>query len=269
MKKFVLFGLLAAITFLQTVCAQESATSLVVEGRLWNMVSLHPAEMPEPGTEQDYYKDLKGRWCKGYPFQLVLEGDTMMTGKTYKKMMRIQADEKRFICGLRQDGDCVYGCYQNGGSEELFFDFGLNEGDIFLDSNDDFDKMLVNQADKIVVNGIECRRLFMWFYEEGAEIIDGFVNIWIEGVGGVIGGPAFPFQWAVIGNQTMVLSCYQENELLYSAEDHNVPPVTESIADNKLFLNSSSQIFDLQGRRLKAVPEKGVYIRGGRKIVSK
>ena len=32
--------------------------------------------------------------------QLVLEGDTMMTGKTYKKMMRIQADEKRFICGL-------------------------------------------------------------------------------------------------------------------------------------------------------------------------
>ena len=253
MKKFVLFGLLAAITFLQTVCAQESATSLVVEGRLWNMVSLHPAEMPEPGTEQDYYKD----------------GDTMMTGKTYKKMMRIQADEKRFICGLRQDGDCVYGCYQNGGSEELFFDFGLNEGDIFLDSNDDFDKMLVNQADKIVVNGIECRRLFMWFYEEGAEIIDGFVNIWIEGVGGVIGGPAFPFQWAVIGNQTMVLSCYQENELLYSAEDHNVPPVTESIADNKLFLNSSSQIFDLQGRRLKAVPEKGVYIRGGRKIVSK
>ena len=261
--------LLLTLLSFQVANAQESATSLVVEGRLWNMVSLHPAEMPEPGTEQDYYKDLKGRWCKGYPFQLVLEGDTMMTGKTYKKMMRIQADEKRFICGLRQDGDCVYGCYQNGGSEELFFDFGLNEGDIFLDSNDDFDKMLVNQADKIVVNGIECRRLFMWFYEEGAEIIDGFVNIWIEGVGGVIGGPAFPFQWAVIGNQTMVLSCYQENELLYSAEDHNVPPVTESIADNKLFLNSSSQIFDLQGRRLKAVPEKGVYIRGGRKIVSK
>ena len=261
--------LLLTLLSFQVANAQESATSLVVEGRLWNMVSLHPAEMPEPGTEQDYYKDLKGRWCKGYPFQLVLEGDTTMTGKTYKKMMRIQADEKRFICGLRQDGDCVYGCYQNGGSEELFFDFGLNEGDIFLDSNDDFDKMLVNQADKIVVNGIECRRLFMWFYEEGAEIIDGFVNIWIEGVGGVIGGPAFPFQWAVIGNQTMVLSCYQENELLYSAEDHNVPPVTESIADNKLFLNSSSQIFDLQGRRLKAVPEKGVYIRGGRKIVSK
>ena len=71
MKEITLL-LLTLLSF-QVANAQESAISLVVEGRLWNMVSLHPAEMPEPGTEQDYYKDLKGRWCKGYPFQLVLE----------------------------------------------------------------------------------------------------------------------------------------------------------------------------------------------------
>lgn len=267
MKKSVLFVLLVAFVFVQTVYAQESATSLVVEGRVWNMVLLYPAEAPEPGTEQNYYKDLKGRWCYGGPFKLVLEGDTTMMGNTYKKMTMILAGENSFICGLRQDGDRVYGCYEDGVPEELYFDFGLNEGDI---SNNDFEKMRVERVDRIVMNGVECRRLWMWAYEEGVEIIDGLVNIWIEGVGGVIGGPAFPFQWATNGSQAMVLSCYQGNELLYSAEDHNVPPVTESIADNKVFGDSSSQVYDLQGRKVskKHLP-KGVYIRDGRKIVTK
>ena len=239
---------------------------LVVEGRVWNMVSLSPAETPEPGTEQDYYKDLKGRWCKGSPFKLVLEGDTAMTGKNYKKMMMIRGDENRFICGLRQDGNRVYGCYQDGDSEELFLDFSLDEEDIFTSTNDDLLKMRVDRADYVVVNGFERKLLWMWNYEEGVDIVDGLVNVWIEGVGGVIGGPAFPFQWNVIGNQSMMLSCYQGNSLLYSYDGNN----TNSIEMSKITSNSSSAIFDLQGRRLPTgTLPKGIYIREGKKFVVK
>ena len=33
--------------------------------------------------------------------------------------------------------------------------------------------------------------------------------------------------------------------------------------------NESDAVYDLQGRRLNAVPEKGMYIQGGRKVLVK
>lgn len=240
---------------------------MIEEGRVWNVVSLHPAETPDLGTESLYYKDLKGRWCVGFPHEFVLKGDTIMNGQTYKKL--IQTDKALFLCGLRQDGDRVFSCYGNEMQEHIIFDFGLKEGDIFTDAENKQCKMRVHQTDQIVVNGVERKRLLMWVYEDGAEIFDGLVDIWIEGIG-CMNGPCFPFAWDATDSQSIVYSCYQGNMLLFSWDDYNTASVDQ--IERHPFTPWG---FDLQGRKLSngqlsnGQMRKGVYILNGRKIVVK
>ena len=64
MKKNLLF--LFAISMKMTLVAQNPMLPTVVEGRVWNVVSIIPAEPPESDTIPGYYKDIKGRWGIGF-----------------------------------------------------------------------------------------------------------------------------------------------------------------------------------------------------------
>ena len=74
------------------------------------------------------------------------------------------------------------------------------------------------------------------------------------------------------GREYTLLSVYEDGECIFTKDDFNAQAIgTNGIETTRKNASNfiDDAIFDLQGRRLKTVPEKGVFIRGGRKIVSK
>lgn len=208
------FILLLAIAMRMTSLAQSTFEPIVVDGRIWNVVSIHPAEPPESDSIPGYYQDIKGRWGTGWHHTYELKGDTIMGGVPYKKLFF----DGKFISGLREEDGRVYECYEDGHPELMAFDFNLQPGDIFKDEVDDMTKMEVKQVSTYNFNGTNRRCIVMWAYVEGQEIIDGLVDYWIEGIG-CMNGPHSPFSWDATSGSSLLLSCYDGDECIFTIED--------------------------------------------------
>lgn len=265
MKRLLL--LLFVIAIKMAVVAQNTFLPTVVEGRAWNVVSIHPADPPKTDSEPGYYKDIMGRWGTGFPHTFELKGDTVMGGVTYKKLFL----DGKFVSGLREEDGRIYECYWDDDPEGLVFDFSLQPGDIFKDFWGDLNQMQVKQVTELNIDGKSRRCLEMWAYEEGEEIIDGLVDYWIEGVG-CMNGPHFPFWWTATSNQSFILSCYDGDKCIYSDQDFNgiVTAIIDTFdAVHRRSGSPDESIYDLQGRRLSAKPQKGVYLQNGKKKLMK
>ena len=208
------FILLLAIAMRMTSLAQSTFEPIVVDGRIWNVVSIHPAEPPESDTIPGYYQDIKGRWGTGWHHTYELKGDTIMGGVPYKKLFF----DGKFISGLREEDGRVYECYEDGHPELMAFDFNLQPGDIFKDEVNDMDQMQVKQVSTYNFNGTNRRCMDIWAYVEGQEIIDGLVDYWIEGIG-CMNGPHYPFWWDATSGPSLLLSCYDGDECIFTVED--------------------------------------------------
>ena len=261
--KIILLSLLNVSSAL-SVGAQVTTLPLVEEGRTWHVASLCPIEEPKPGAEpMNFFRDLQGRPCIGSPYEYVLRGDTIIKGRNYKKLMR--TDDSRFIAGLRQDGNQVYR-FDGNGPEYPVFDFDLKPGDVISNPYGDLDRMCVKQVDTISIHGIKRKRLTMWTYSEDIEVMDHLADIWVEGVG-CMNGPNFPFWWAAIGNQVLLLDCCQDGQQLITTNDI-VANIINGITTATYFHHAPA-IYNLHGHRLTGKPTKGVYIEDGRKMVGK
>ena len=269
MKKCMLLLFFVSVFGLSCI-AQESELPLVEEGRTWHTVSLHPAVplamVPVPLDKvNDYIENLVNEGsCVSFPHGYVIKGDTLINGHTYKKLSQTDTSD-RYLAALRQENDCVYAVDKNETSEYVLFDFGLKVGDVVKNHVGGLDMMRVDHVDTVLVNDKECRRLYMWAYQEGVEIVNGLVDIWIEGLG-CMSGPFFTFQWTATGSSSLLLDCYQNNSQLVITEkstmDYN--PMVLSVDQTTKFA-----LFDLQGRRLTDKPASGVYIENGKKVVVK
>ena len=259
MNKYLL--LLYIITMNLTSVAQSNFEPMVVEGRVWNVVSIIPAEPPESDTIPGYYKDIKGRWGIGYHHTYVLNGDTIMGGVTYKKLFL----DGRFVSGLREEDGRIYECYWDDYPEMPAFDFHLQAGEIFKDEVNDLVQMEVKQVRMFNFAGMNHRCMDMWTHVEGQDIIDGLVDYWIEGVG-CMGGPHSPFWWDGTPG-SLLLSCYDGDECIFTAEDLNqITNIQPAISEKP---SSSQKIYDLQGRQLTTTAQKGLYIVKGKKMFVK
>ena len=253
--------LLLAIASQMISVAQNPTSSTIVEGRVWNVVSIIPAEPPESDTIPGYYKDIKGRWGVGWPHTYEIKGDTVMGGTTYKKLFL----DGRFVSGLREEEGRIYECYWDDYPEMRSFDFNLQSGDIFKDEANDMEQMEVKQVRTFNFSGMNRRCMDMWDYVEGQEIIDGLVDYWIEGIG-CMGGPHSPFWWEGTPG-SLLLSCYDGDECIFAAEDLNqITNIQPTIAETPF---NSQEIYDLQGRKVTMPQRNGLYIRNGKKIVIK
>ena len=212
MSKYLL--LLLAIAMRMTSLAQDTTLPTVVDGRIWDVVSIHPAEPPESDTIPGYYKDIKGRWGTGWHHTYELKGDTIMGGVPYKKLFF----DGKFISGLREEDGRVYECYEDGHPELMEFDFNLQPGDIFKDEVNDMTKMEVKLVRKYNFSGTNRRCMDMWVDDEGQGIIDGLVDYWIEGIG-CMNGPHCPFWWDATSGPSLLLSCYDGDECIFTVED--------------------------------------------------
>ena len=207
MKTYLL--LLLAFAMKMTSWAQDNMQPTVVDGRIWNVVSIHPAEPPESDSiPPGYYQDIKGRWGIGFPHSYMLKGDTIMSGVAYKKLYL----DDRFVSGLREEDGRVYECYEDGLPELMAFDFNLQPGDIFKDEVDEMYKMEVKLVRTHNFSGKNRRCMDMWIADEGQGIYDGLVDDWIEGIG-CMNGPHFPFWWGA-SSGSLLLSCYDGDECI-------------------------------------------------------
>ena len=94
---------------------------------------------------------------------------------------------------------------------------------------------------------------------------------WIEGIGGDC-GIYNSVLWSngnlagLFDPTAELLTCYDGDVCIYNRDD--VSDKTNSIISRKLFHSQGEgAIFDLQGRRLSRIPEKGMYIKDGKKYV--
>lgn len=105
-------------------------------------------------------------------------------------------------------------------------------------------------------------------------------DYWVEGVGSkndrFLTLIAVPGSWHTPGGKTYWVwgeylnSVYKDGECIFERTDFDIPASTSGIEERDY--NSPtpiSGIYDLQGRRLISAPEKGIYIKDGRKIVQK
>ena len=213
MKTYLL--LLLAFAMKMTSWAQDNMLPTVVDGRIWNVVSIHPTEPPESDSiPPGYYQDIKGRWGIGFLYTYMLRGDTIMNDVAYKKLYL----DDRFVSGLREEDGRVYERYWEDVPEQLIFDFYLQPGEIFKDEVDDMYQMEVKQVREVDVDGKSRKCMDMWAHMEGMEIVDGLVDYWIEGIG-CMNGPHFPFWWEAIDSPSLLLSCYDGDECIFTIED--------------------------------------------------
>lgn len=63
---------------------------------------------------------------------------------------------------------------------------------------------------------------------------------------------------------SFMLRCWKGNMLVYQA-----PFYEAATAINRISAENESSIYDLQGRRLRSIPERGIYINGNKKIIIK
>ena len=246
--------------------------SMVVEGRKWNVVTINPAY---PSEATNGYYDVLGRRGKVWGrYTYVLEGDTVIGGITYKRLL----SDGKYVCGLREEDGRVY--KRGNNSEGLLYDFNAQPGDIF--KNDEYIWMQVGQVRQVSVKGQDRRCLDMYSYyylgdpEEGEDVkIMGGYNVadyWIEGIG-CTGFPDNAFWWFIIGNYPLLVSVYDGDECIFDIEEfasivatsvRDIPKATDGRS-----ISPDTPIYDLQGRRLNATPQKGVYIQNGKKKLVK
>lgn len=252
MKKRHFILLMAAIGFLPAE-AQDGTLPMLEEGRVWNDVALHPGVNTE-------YTNFFGMPCEGIPHQYVIRGDSVVNGKTYKKLCR---EDWALPMLMRQEGSRIYKWISNS-TEELAYDFGCEERDTIY--FDDLAVLVVDKVDVVRVNGTDRRRLKInWisgFYED-----ELFVDIWIEGIGGATTSPCLFNSWAS-SSSGMMQSCIQDGEVLFSWDDFFKDGYTNSVSDFRI-PNSElrSEVYDLQGHRIDSLSHRGLYIRDGRKVV--
>lgn len=266
MKKRQLLLLIATV-YMLSLKAQDGTLPMLEKGRIWNTMSLHPGMNPS-------YTNLYGQPCEGNPHTYKIDGDTIINGKTYKKFL---VDGSHIDIFMRQEDSRIYKYDPNSyppewpNPEELAYDFGIQERDTIYYPSYGF-SLVADHVDTVTVDGISRRRLTMNVITETFDT-ERLADVWVEGIGGAATSPCFFWGAWETSTSGMMRSCIQDERALFSWDDFFASSIISSLLQpsKDIFetkqLESSSGIYDLQGRYLPNKLQKGVYIKDGRKYV--
>ena len=236
MKKLVL--LLALLPFVSF--AQSDYRPLVEKGKKWTY---------HHETDQnvwDYY--------------YILEGDTVVAGKDCLKMSSEDKDNSGVVVyegALYEENKKVYCFYPNKNEASLLYDFDCEAGDTVK-------SMVVKEISTDTI-ATEVKRYIFEPYlisDDGEKLNVLLGNAsWIEGVGAE---KDFFDMLPMAGNYNSLVSCEVNGEILFK-----LPPLPPSgINPVERDFMSDGVIYDLQGRRLRFIPKRGVYIQNGKKRIA-
>ena len=219
-----------------------------IEGKQWNYIH--------------YYVDENGEHHD--PYSYVVKGDTVISRTTYKKLWYQDEKSERLVCLLREVGREVL----------KSLDFGDNAygmpimTSFFVFSREDFGRVftweskvrsgntnwMVYGVDTINVNNRPFRRYtcLQQYSDEGKELstiaYDGegvWHDIWVEGVGSATSGiedqvPSHEPPMRQPNDYTYFVSCYEDGECIFTAEDFN--------AQNKPVIDMAYRPFVEEGK---------------------
>lgn len=243
---------------------ENDAFSFCTEGKTWNY-TFH--SLDEEGTHDE-------------PYSYVAQGDTIIGHNAYKKIYCHKDNTQRLAFMMREEGDRVYKRLPDD-EEFLFFDFGRKDiGQVC--SWDYRDNLIANwmiyAIDEIMVNNNLFRRYCC--YQQISKTEQETIEIgeddevqkdyWVKGIGSARYGieamnlivePRLP------GMTEYFVSCYENGECIFTADDFSKPAYTTDIQRLKYSDSQRESLFNLQGRRLTDKPSKGIYIQNGKKVV--
>ena len=262
-----------ALAFFSFRAAAQQYRPFVEEGKMWRVASISPRndDLTYP-VDHKYY---------------LMKGDTIVAGKTWKKVYYTSSDKFYFL--VREENKRVYYAPYPG-REELMYDFNVAVGDTVAyrdiqgfyngDTAENYEKYCRNW-DSIAVDTIDevkdkaghayrSYNLYReWTYNyDDPEDYNKSVEIgyareaWIECLGST--GNAFEHAitttWLIGSRQYVLEECSVGDEILYH---HDLSGITAP----KLDATDKAAIYDLSGRRLQTIPQRGVYIVNGKKYV--
>ena len=231
------------------------------DGKTWNYQYIHYEEESEDAPPTEIRYDVS----------YVIDGDTLLEGKTYKKLYRLvaQTGARDFAGAWREEDLQVYTMeWQHiplypGEIYDLNVPGRLYD---FTDSEYKFENDTKHgcSIDTIMVHNHLFRRF-------------NFSNFmltvsWVEGVGGRDGLLFNKYRLPpdCLCDFEYFVSCYEDDECVFTVKDFDAAPYDASTSIGNIRLDSlKGSVTDLQGRQLQDKPERGVYIQDGRKYVVK
>jgi hypothetical protein len=223
-----------------------------------------------------------------------IDGDTILNGVTWKKVYSYVAWPQfnyNYFAAVRDVGNKVYAIAKGSSKPRLLYNFDLKVGNTvkcgieganfgcLLDAGENPDTLFgfpfknslrVEKIDTInsSYTGMEYRRFTLKLVDKYDVRVDGIDDIvWIEGIGS--GAGVFSPWQPLPGKGGFIQRCYVGDTyifgqtLYYEEED---PSVVGSPQAAKM---KSSAIYDIDGRKLQRVPQKGIYIQNGKKVAVK
>ena len=216
--------------------------------------------------------------------ELTVKGDTVLEYRTemndlyycvYWKVYRTDESmygdkNPHYYCAMHEELDGVY-CLMKGDTlpntkKTIWFNvnwkypFSINP----LEENPELMQQANSTCDSVTTCGHRYRRFTLELYQGGKPLTPvptGRFCHWTEGIGsdlGILGG----FTWDVADHQTFMV--YDGDVCIY---DHSeLYPVSEGITHQSSPNTATSSLYDLQGRRLKGEPQRGIYIKDGKKV---
>lgn len=208
----------------------------------------------------------------------VVRGDSVVNGKIYKKVYVTQKEDFKDLTlyYLGRDEDGVAYIYDDG-IEHCFFDFNLEVGDEYISelgklaSAADDCKYVVKEVTTIETQDGVVRKCFVVdVYEYWADAFDPgwrespYPFTFIEGIGEARFGLDVDYCIGCTGGGVTKLRC------VHNAAGYHIYGTGENC--NKLSVDTikgecenGGVVYDLHGKQLDDKPQKGVYIKSGRK----
>ncbi|MBQ8046418.1 MAG: hypothetical protein IJ196_00630 [Prevotella sp.] len=209
-----------------------------------------------------------------WPAVAYVEGDTIIKGQTYKKMMELSfagsVRRPTYIGAIREDETGkVFAVEAESATEELAMDFGLEVGDTWT-VNGGRTVHKVMAVGSMSTGSGERRIQVVAEYDADDPSENGPLAILTEDIGyncllGQWHG------WNRLGTWTQLQACYEQDACIFRAEEANWPDTFGLVDSLSPALspqdNGRKTAYDMQGRRLELAPGRGIYIRDGRKTV--
>ena len=186
-----------------------------------------------------------------------IDGDTIVGDvrywKHYREDVAYQSTETQtYRQLLREDGQKVYAkSMDNEAEETLLYDFGIGVGERFNDL------LTVDGTDVVCAYGSNLKR------------IDFGQVKWVEGVGSSHSLSNPYGQMLSDGITRRLLECRVDGQCIFTQQDFLSAPVVTGINGASTVRHDKQPIYDLQGRRLPQQPQRGMFIKDGKKVMGR
>jgi len=250
-----------------------------------------------PFVEENKMWETQVGGIKENVYRNFIEGDTIIAGENWKKVYNsYRFSRSSYYAAIQEVDKKIYAIAKGSNKPRLLYDFSLKVGDLvrcgmegnafccLLEKGEKADSLFgfpfisylrVERIDTIKYNYND--KLFRRFtlsaldaceypyYNDDGEIRCNI--IWVEGIGSGAG----PFcSWMPLPSLLFSRqSCYLDKQVIFDSKGFCQDDYPSIVGSSKVETKISTDVYDLQGRKLQQASQKGVHIQNGRKVMVK